>query len=33
MGLLDQQETNAVADAISKTAGVQQVVMLTEAPQ
>lgn len=33
MGLLNQQETNAVAEVISKTAGVQQVVMLTEAPQ
>lgn len=33
MGLLDAQETDAVADVISKTSGVQQVVMLTEVPQ
>lgn len=33
MGLLDAQETDAVADVVSKTAGVQQVLMLTEVPQ
>ena len=33
MGLLDTQETDAVADVISKTSGVQQVVVLTEMPQ